>query len=79
MARGWLLRAFPPYARYSARQASTAAALERLERDVKHIRERHTEQIDRLEDLARELVATAESLRRDIARGSDPHAGEDGS
>jgi glucose-6-phosphate-specific signal transduction histidine kinase len=72
-----LLRAFPPYARYSARQASTAAALERLQRDVKHVRERHTEQIDRLEDLARELVATAESLRRDLARKADVSSGKE--
>jgi hypothetical protein len=77
-ARRWLLRAFPPYARYSARQASTAAALERLERDVKHVRERHTEQIERLEDLVRELVATAEALRREVARKADADAGEDG-
>ena len=76
--RRWLLRAFPPYARYSARQASTAAALERLERDFEHIGERHTEQIERLEDLVRELVATAESLRREVARKADAHADEEG-
>lgn len=76
-ARRWLLRAFPPYARYSARQASTAAALERLERDFEHIGKRHTEQIERLEDLVRELLATAESLRREIARKADAHADED--
>lgn len=75
--RRWLLRAFPPYARYSARQASTAAALERLERDFEHIGKRHTEQIERLEDLVRELVATAESLRREVARKADAHAGEE--
>jgi len=52
-------RAFPSYARYSARQASTAATIE-------HIRKRHTEQIERLEDLVRELILTAEALRREI-------------
>ena len=31
--------------------------------------ERHNEQIERLEDLVRELVLTAESLRREIAGG----------
>jgi len=31
--------------------------------------ERHSEQIERLEDLVRELVLTAESLRREIADG----------
>lgn len=76
--RRWLLRAFPPYARYSARQAATAATLERLERDFEHISKRHTEQIERLEDLVRELVATAESLRREVARKADAHADEKG-
>jgi hypothetical protein len=63
-----LQKVAPPYARYRARQAQTAAALQRLGADVEYVRERHTEQIERLEDLARELVLTAESLRRDIAR-----------
>jgi hypothetical protein len=63
-----LLRTVPPYARYSARQAATAAALERMEGDFEHIRKRHTEQIERLEELARELVLTTESLRRELAR-----------
>ncbi len=75
--RRFMRRAFPPYARYSARQASTAAALERLERDFEHVRKRHTEQIERLEDLVRELVATAESLRRELARKADARAGEE--
>jgi alanyl-tRNA synthetase len=76
--RRFMRRAFPPYARYSARQATTAAALERLERDFEHIGKRHTEQIEQLEDLVRELVATAESLRREVARKADAPAGEDG-
>jgi len=59
-------RAFPSYARYSARQASTAATIARLEQDFEHIRKRHTEQIERLEDLVRELILTAEALRREI-------------
>jgi len=59
-------RAFPPYARYSARQASTAAAIGRLEQDFEHIRKRHTEQIERLENLVSELVLAAEGLRREI-------------
>ena len=44
-----------------------AAALARLEADFEHVRERHTEQIERLEELVRELVITAESLRRATA------------
>jgi hypothetical protein len=47
-----------------------AAAVERLEVDLERLRERHTEQIERLEDLVRELVLTAETLRREIARGA---------
>jgi hypothetical protein len=41
-----------------------AAALGRMEVDLEHVRERHTEQIERLEELVRELVLTAEALRR---------------
>lgn len=33
------------------------------------MRTRHSEQIERLEDLSRELVVAVESLRRDLARG----------
>jgi 2-polyprenyl-3-methyl-5-hydroxy-6-metoxy-1,4-benzoquinol methylase len=40
-----------------------AATLGRLERDFEHLRKRHTEQIERLEEIARELILTAESLR----------------
>jgi hypothetical protein len=41
-----------------------AAAIGRVEGDLKHVRERHDEQIERLEELVRELILTAESLRR---------------
>ncbi|HTZ64175.1 MAG TPA: hypothetical protein VMB51_08720 [Solirubrobacteraceae bacterium] len=40
------------------------AELDRLRAELDHLRERHTEQIERLEDLTRELIRTAESLRR---------------
>jgi len=63
-----LLRVAPPYARYRARQAETAGALARLSADLEFVRERHSEQIARLEDLARELVLTAEALRGEIAQ-----------
>ena len=52
-----------------------AAAVERLRADFDHVSERHSEQIERLEELARELVATAESLRREIARREPRDAG----
>jgi hypothetical protein len=62
--RRGLLRVAGPYARRRARQAEMATALGRLVADFEHVRRRHTEQIERLEDIVRELVLTAESLRR---------------
>jgi hypothetical protein len=41
--------------------------VQRLQAEFEQLRERHTEQIERLEELVRELVLTAETLRRDIA------------
>ena len=60
-------RLAPAYARRRARRATMADSLRRLQDDFEHVRKRHTEQIERLEQLARELVLTAESLRREIA------------
>ncbi len=40
------------------------AALGHQQAELEHVRERHGEQIERLEQLARELIRTAESLRR---------------
>jgi hypothetical protein len=71
-ARGLLWWVARPYARRRSREVQMAAAIERLEADLKHIRKRHTEQIERLEDLVRELVLTAESLRR-AASAREPH------
>jgi hypothetical protein len=62
-----LLRAPPPLARYRAQQAEMAGALARLQAEFEHVRERHDEQIEHLEDLARELVLAVEALRRDIS------------
>ena len=64
IARRVLWRVARPYARRRGREAELAAALGRLEADFEHVRERHTEQIERLEELVRELILTAESLRR---------------
>src|SRR5437016_8275234 len=57
-----------PYARRRLREAEMASALAQLEADLERVRVRHSEQIERLEDIARELVLTAESLRRVSAR-----------
>ena len=63
-------RALWRYAPSYAQRRSISARVERLEVDLEHTRKRHTEQIERLEDLAREFVQTAESLRRDIEHRS---------
>jgi hypothetical protein len=64
LARRALWRFAPAY----ARRRGTPAAVQRLQAELEHVSRRHTEQIERLEDLAREFVVTAESLRREIAR-----------
>jgi SAM-dependent methyltransferase len=56
-----------PYVRQRAREADAAAVLGRLQAEVEHLGTRHSEQIERLEDLAGELIATAEALRRRIS------------
>jgi hypothetical protein len=63
-----ILRTAPFYARHRVRQARIEVTLARLSADVEYVRERHTEQIERLEELVRELALSAEALRRDIAR-----------
>ena len=71
MASRALRRVARPYLRRRSREAAAAAALADLQAGFEHTRERHTEQIERLEDLARELVLTAESLRRRVSRAED--------
>jgi hypothetical protein len=75
LARRAMRRLAPAYARRRASKASLAGAVARLQSDFEHVSKRHGEQIERLEDLARELVSTAESLRREIARRE--HRAED--
>jgi hypothetical protein len=70
-ARRMFWRLAQPYARRRAREAAMAASLGRLEADFGHVRERHDEQIERLEELVRELIITAESLRRASSRDQD--------
>jgi hypothetical protein len=68
IARRTLSQLLKPYLR---RRAETVATLARLEADLEHVRERHTEQIERLEDLVRELVLSVEALRRDVVSRED--------
>jgi hypothetical protein len=67
LARRAMWRLAPAYARRRTRKATAAATLQRLQDDLEHVSKRHTEQIERLEDLTRELVLTVEILRREIA------------
>jgi hypothetical protein len=72
LARRALPRIAPVYARRRARAIELEATVRRLQADCEHVRERHTEQIERLEDLVRELVVAAESLRRGIVAPRPP-------
>jgi hypothetical protein len=68
LARRAVWRLAPGYARRLQRKRGLLATVQRLQADFEHVSKRHSEQIERLEDLTRELVSTAESLRREIAR-----------
>jgi hypothetical protein len=67
LARVAFWRIAPGYAGRRSRRVRTALSVERLEAEFEQLRTRHGEQIERLEDLVRELVRTAETLRREIA------------
>jgi SAM-dependent methyltransferase len=64
LARALLWRLAPGYARRRAARGEALVRLGRVEGELDHVRERAAEQIARLEDLARELILTAEVLRR---------------
>jgi hypothetical protein len=71
LVRRAMWRLAPAYARRRARRVGEATSAQRLEAELDRVRERHGEQIERLEDLARELVHAVESLRREIADRED--------
>jgi SAM-dependent methyltransferase len=75
LLRRLALRFVGPYVRQRAREAELAASVGRLQAELEHMGTRHTEQIERLEDLARELIATAEALRRRVS-DTDARAGQ---
>ncbi len=63
--RGGLLRAIRPYTHYQRElDAELVAAIAGLQGELEHVRARHSEQIERLEQFVYELILTAESLRR---------------
>lgn len=65
-ARRLLWRAAPGFASRRSARLQAAGKLERMEAELDSVGERHGEQIERLEDLARELILAAESLRRGV-------------
>jgi 2-polyprenyl-3-methyl-5-hydroxy-6-metoxy-1,4-benzoquinol methylase len=66
LARRVLWRAAPGYARRRSARIASAGRLAHLESTLEHVEERHGERIARLEEFVRELVQTAEALRRGI-------------
>jgi SAM-dependent methyltransferase len=66
LLRGTLWRVAPAYARRRSARLASAGRLDHAEAVLKHVEERHGEQIARLEEFVRELIQTAESLRRGI-------------
>lgn len=67
LGRRALGRVAQPYTAQRGREASLEATVARLEAELDRVSARHTEQIERLESFVRELVLTAESLRRGVA------------
>jgi 2-polyprenyl-3-methyl-5-hydroxy-6-metoxy-1,4-benzoquinol methylase len=68
--RAAALRAMGPYVHHQRElDGEIVGALQRLWEAQSHVAERHAEQIERLEQLACELIRTAESLRR-VAEGA---------
>jgi SAM-dependent methyltransferase len=73
--RRTVLRAMRPYTHHQREvDVELVAAVQRVWEAQEHVAERHAEQIERLEKLARELILTAESLRR-MAAGAEARAG----
>jgi hypothetical protein len=71
VARRCLRRVAGPYARHRRNEADMARTIARLDADFQHVRQRHTEQIERLEDIARELVLAVEAVRHASERRDD--------
>jgi hypothetical protein len=72
LARRAMWRVAPAYGRYRTRTATESDRLRRLELELERVSERHTEQIARLEDLARELVRSIASLSAELGHRAPP-------
>lgn len=72
LLRSVVLRLIHPFTHHQrAVDGELVGALRQQEAELKHLAERHSEQIERLEDLARELILTAEQLRKDATHALD--------
>jgi phage shock protein A len=58
--------------RRRALDAGSAAQVAALRGELEHLRERHDEQIERLEDLLREMILAIELLRERLAALESP-------
>lgn len=72
LLRRAVLRLLKPYSHYQRElDREIVSSLSRQYELFGHLVKRHSEQIERLEDLGRELILTAESLRRAIADAAE--------
>ncbi|HTA96341.1 MAG TPA: class I SAM-dependent methyltransferase [Solirubrobacteraceae bacterium] len=72
LLRRVVLRLIHPFTHHQREvDGEIVGALRQQEAELEHLAERHSEQIERLEDLARELILTAEQLRKDAVEVSD--------
>jgi SAM-dependent methyltransferase len=71
LLRRSVLRLIHPFTHHQRQvDGEIVGALRQQEARLEHLAERHSEQIERLEGLARELIVTAEQLRRSAADAS---------
>lgn len=75
LLRRFVLRLIHPFVHHQREvDGEIVGALRQQEAELEHLAERHSEQIERLEDLARELILTAEQLRKAGGEGSEAHS-----
>ncbi len=76
LLRRVVLRLMHPFTHHQREvDGEIVGALRQQEAELEHLAERHSEQIERLEDLARELILTAEQLRKDAVTETTAVAG----
>lgn len=79
LVRRSVLRLIHPFTHHQREvDGEIVGALRQQDAELEHLGERHSEQIERLEDLARELILTAEQLRKAAAESSEKAVGATG-